>query len=53
VAAGWDRIGSFGVILFLDFDGVPHPEGEDHIHNGGADFCFLPRLEALLRESRR
>jgi hypothetical protein len=29
---------------------VPHPEGEDHILNGGADFCFLSRLEALLRE---
>lgn len=27
-----------------------HPEGEDHILNGGIDFCFLPRLEALLRE---
>jgi len=38
------------VILFLDFDGVLHPEGEDHILNGGIDFCFLPRLEALLRE---
>jgi hypothetical protein len=38
------------VILFLDFDGVLHPEGEAHIHDGGADFCFLPRLEALLRE---
>jgi hypothetical protein len=38
------------VILFLDFDGVLHPEGEDHVLNGGADFCFLPRLEALLRE---
>ena len=38
------------MILFLDFDGVLHPEGEDHIHNGGIDFCFLPRQEALLRE---
>ncbi|MET3181728.1 UNVERIFIED_ORG: hypothetical protein ABIC43_004903 [Variovorax guangxiensis] len=38
------------MILFLDFDGVLHPEGEDHILNGGTDFCFLPRLEALLRE---
>ena len=38
------------MILFLDFDGVLHPEGEDHILNGGVDFCFLPRLEALLRE---
>lgn len=37
------------MILFLDFDGVLHPEGEDHILNG-VDFCFLPRLEALLRE---
>ncbi|WP_454905033.1 HAD domain-containing protein [Variovorax gossypii] len=38
------------MILFLDFDGVLHPEGEEHILNGGTDFCFLPRLEALLRE---
>lgn len=38
------------MILFLDFDGVLHPEGEDHILNGGVDFCFLPRLESLLRE---
>ena len=38
------------MILFLDFDGVLHPEGEDHIFKGGVDFCFLPRLEALLRE---
>jgi hypothetical protein len=38
------------VILFLDFDGVLHLEGDDHILNGGVDFCFLPRLEALLRE---
>jgi hypothetical protein len=36
--------------MFLDFDGVLHPEGEAHIQDGGADFCFLPRLEALLRE---
>ncbi|MCR6478389.1 HAD domain-containing protein [Variovorax sp. ZS18.2.2] len=38
------------MILFLDFDGVLHPEGEDRIYDGGVDFCFLPRLEALLRE---
>lgn len=38
------------MILCLDFDGVLHPEGEGHILNGGTDFCFLPRLEALLRE---
>lgn len=37
------------MILFLDFDGVLHPEGEDHVLNGGADFCFLPHLETLLR----
>ncbi|CAN7715694.1 HAD domain-containing protein [Variovorax sp. LjRoot175] len=38
------------VILFLDFDGVLHPEGEGHLPNDGSDFCFLPRLEQLLRE---
>jgi len=49
-AAGWEWIRRPGVILFIDFDGVLHPEGEDYILNGGAKFCFLPRLEALLRE---
>lgn len=38
------------MILFLDFDGVLHPEGEGHLPSDGTDFCFLPRLEALLRE---
>ena len=38
------------MILFLDFDGVLHPEGEGHLPDDGSDFCFLPRLEALLRE---
>ncbi|OUM04508.1 HAD domain-containing protein [Variovorax sp. JS1663] len=38
------------MILFLDFDGVLHPEGEGHLPNDGTDFCFLPRLEALLRD---
>lgn len=38
------------MILFLDFDGVLHPEGDDHIVNDGTDFCLLPRLEALPRE---
>ena len=36
--------------LFLDFDGVLHPEGEGPLPNDGTDFCFLPRLEALLRD---
>ena len=40
----------FGMILFLDFVGVLHPEAEGHLPNDGTDFCFLPRLEALLRE---
>ena len=38
------------MILFLDFDGVLHPVGEDRLPSEGTDFCFLPRLEALLRE---
>ena len=38
------------MILFLDIDGVLHPEGEGHLPNDGTDFCFLPRLETLLRE---
>ena len=38
------------MILFLDFDGVLHPEGEGHLPSDGAEFCFLPRLEALLRQ---
>jgi len=37
------------VILFLDFDGLLHPEGEDHVLNGGADFCF-PRLRFGVRD---
>jgi hypothetical protein len=38
------------VILFLDFDGVLHLEGEGRLPSDGTDFCFLPSLEALLRE---
>lgn len=38
------------MILFLDFDGVLHTEGEGHLPDDGTNFCFLPRLEALLRE---
>lgn len=38
------------MILFLDFDGVLHPEGEGHLPSDGMEFCFLPRLEQLLRQ---
>lgn len=38
------------MILFLDFDGVLHPEGEGHLPSDGKEFCFLPRFEALLRQ---
>lgn len=38
------------MILFLDFDGVLHPEGEGHLPSDDTAFCFLPDLEALLRE---
>ena len=37
------------MILFLDFDGVLHPECEVSQRGEVADFCFLPRLESLLR----
>lgn len=37
--------GTWGVILFLDFDGVLHPEPP-----GSRLFCNLPRLEAVLRD---
>ena len=38
------------MILFLDFDGVLHPEGEGHLPSDSREFCFLPRLEKLLRQ---
>lgn len=38
------------MILFLDFDGVLHPEGKGHLPSGETDLCFLPDLEAQLRE---
>lgn len=38
------------MILFLDFDGVLHPEGEGQQATDSTDFCFLPGLEGLLRE---
>ena len=37
------------MILFLDFDGVLHPECEVRQRGEIPDFCFLPRLETLLR----
>lgn len=35
------------MFLFLDFDGVLHPEP---LYGDGELFCRLPLLEALLRE---
>lgn len=35
------------MIIFLDFDGVLHPEPCFDLSN---QFCFLPRLECVLRE---
>ena len=35
------------MILFLDFDGVLHPEPCDE---DGEPFCNLPALEAILRD---
>lgn len=37
------------MILFLDFDGVLHPECQLSQRGEIPDFCFLPRLETLLR----
>lgn len=37
------------MLLFLDFDGVLHPENYPDA-DSGADLCHLPRLEAVLRE---
>lgn len=33
------------MILFLDFDGALHPEGEGHILNDGTGFCFSATAE--------
>ena len=38
------------MILSLDFDGVLHPDVDASLPDDGKDFCFLPRLKALLRE---
>ena len=37
------------MILFLDFDGVLHPTGQDGPVCATLKFCHLPALEALLR----
>ena len=37
-------------LLFLDFDGVLHPQYEGQQVPDEVAFCHLPRLEALLRE---
>jgi len=36
------------MILFLDFDGTCHPF--DWLAAGARQFCYLPRIEAVLRE---
>lgn len=38
------------MILFLDFDGVLHPEYEDQAVPEDVAFCHLPRFEAVLRD---
>jgi len=38
------------VILFLDFDGVLHPQYEDQTVPAEVAFCHLPRFEQVMRE---
>ena len=38
------------MILFLDFDGVLHPEYSDRAVPDEIAFCHLPRFEAVLRD---
>jgi hypothetical protein len=38
------------LILFLDFDGVLHPEYETMLTPADLVFCHLPRLESVLRD---
>lgn len=38
------------MILFLDFDGVLHPQYDGAWVPPGQAFCHLPRLEAVLRD---
>ena len=38
------------MILFLDFDGVLHPQYEDQPVPAEVAFCHLPRFEAVMRD---
>jgi len=38
------------MILFLDFDGVLHPEYDGRAVPGEMAFCHLPRFEAVMRD---
>ena len=38
------------MILFLDFDGVLHPQYEDQPVPADVAFCHLPQFEAVIRE---
>jgi len=38
------------MILFLDFDGVLHPEFEGQAAPAEIAFCHLPRFEAIMRD---
>lgn len=38
------------MILFLDFDGVLHPQYEDQPVPADVAFCHLPQFEAVMRE---
>jgi len=40
------------MILFLDFDGVLHPEGKGHTLNGGTDFAFCHGSRCCCASSR-
>jgi hypothetical protein len=38
------------MILFLDFDGVLHPQHDDQMVPAELAFCHLPRFETIMRE---
>jgi hypothetical protein len=38
------------MILFLDFDGVLHPEYDGQAAPADVVFCHLPRFEAVMRD---